>query len=369
MSALAQAITAIKKTVQALPADEFGGVREPDLAIHVSGWTDLPAPARILGDLPPDVGDEVSIRVLGSYRPMASPGLVTLNLANLRRFYWSIVREMSRRLPGFPFPKQDLEFLAAFVVERTWHHEIFHHSIEVVRRLVGGNPYGPLEEALAVAYSRHCLRQSSWNSKVGRLGKVMLNMAMELAFDGYGPPYDQWPNYDSPQSLQRGIVELLQPNETGFLEASGVPVADLLWRLIPVQSGFHEVVIGDEHGIDLIVRGPEPPYLYCPFFMIYRGVPIKVEDNWTNWCETDLPLFRPDDKLQAMIRIGGEEAPLFMPADADDICDLATILDDGRNDRLKRLIAKAGLDVGEAIDQILYQIMLMREKALHTLPR
>ncbi|MGY6217136.1 hypothetical protein ACW73L_18410 [Methylolobus aquaticus] len=243
MSALAQAINSIKKTLQALPVDEFDGVREPELAAHVPGWEELPTPAQILGDLPPDVGDEVSIRVLGSYRPMASPGLVTLNLANLHRFYWSVVREMSRRLPGFPFPRQDLEFLVAFIVEKTWHHEIFHHSMEVVRRLVGGNPYDPLEEALAVAYSRHCLRQSSWNSNVGRLGKVMLNMAMELAFDGYRPPYDQWPNYDSPQSLQRGIAQLLQPNEMRFLEASGVPLADLLWRLVPVQSGFHDQAV------------------------------------------------------------------------------------------------------------------------------
>ncbi|MGY6217137.1 hypothetical protein ACW73L_18415 [Methylolobus aquaticus] len=103
--------------------------------------------------------------------------------------------------------------------------------------------------------------------------------------------------------------------------------------------------------------------------MIYRGVLIKVEGNCTNWCETDLPLFRPDDKLQAMIRIGGQQAPLLMPADADDACDLATILDDDRNDRLKRLIAKAGPDVCEATDHILHQIMLMREKALRALRR
>ena len=243
MSALNKAISEIRKSLQALPVDEFGGIHAPDFADYVPGWGELPTPAQILEDLPPDVGEEVSVMVLGSYRPMASPGLITLNIANLHRFYWSVVREMTRRLPGFPFPKQDLEFLVTFIVEITWHHEIFHHSMEVIRRLVSGRPYGPMEEALAVAYSRHCLRQSSWNSNVGHLGKVMLNMAMELAFDGYGSPYDQWPNHDSPQSLQRGIVELLQPGQMRFLESSGVPVADILARLMPIRDGFYDRVI------------------------------------------------------------------------------------------------------------------------------
>ncbi len=149
---------------------------------------------------------------------------------------------MARRLPGFPFTKQDLEFLVTFIVEKTWHHELFHHSMEVLRRLVNGQPYGPQEEAMAVAYSRQCLRKSAWNSHVGRMGKVMLIQAMEIAFDGYRPPYRDWPHYDSPESLQRGIADLLQPAQRGFLESSGIPVADLLVKMIPVQEGFKDRV-------------------------------------------------------------------------------------------------------------------------------
>ncbi|CAG0949574.1 hypothetical protein ANRL3_00133 [Anaerolineae bacterium] len=242
MNALTQAIHSIKNPLQSLPYDEFGAVQEHVLAETIPGWHDLAKPAQILSELPPDVGDDVNpILLLGSYRPMASPGLITLYVGNLQRFYWSVVREMARRLPGFPFPRQDLEFLVTFIVEKTWHHELFHHSMEVLRRLLNGQPYGPPEEAMAIAYARQCLRKSAWNSKVGRLGKVMLNLAMEIAFDGYRPPYRDWPQYDSPESLQRGIADLLQPSR-GFLESSGVPVEDLLARLIPVQQGFNERV-------------------------------------------------------------------------------------------------------------------------------
>ncbi len=240
MNALIQAINEIKKPLQSLPYDEFGAVQEHVLAETIPGWHDLPTPTQILSELLPDVGEDVSPNWLGSYRPMASPGLITLYVRNLERFYWSVVREMARRLLGFPFHKLDLEFLVTFIVEKTWHHELFHHSMEVLRRLVNGQPYGPQEEALAVAYSRKLLRESAYNSKIGRLGKVVFNLAMEIAFDGYAPPYRDWPKYDSPESLHRGIADLLQPAQRGFLESSGVPVEDLLVRLIPVQQGFDE---------------------------------------------------------------------------------------------------------------------------------
>jgi len=182
MNAQTQAINEIKKPLQSLPYDEFGAVQEHILAETIPGWHDLPTPAQILCELPPDVGEDVNHSILlGSYRPMASPGLITLYVRNLERVYWSIVREMARRLPGFPFHKQDLEFLVTFIVEKTWHHELFHHSMKVLRRLVNGQPYGPQEEALAVAYSRKLLRESAYNSKIGRLGKVVFNQAMEIA--------------------------------------------------------------------------------------------------------------------------------------------------------------------------------------------
>ena len=243
MNALNQTIYQIKESLQGLPFDRDDVVHKEDLFSHLPNWETLPTPEQILGEMPIDVGEDVSVIVLGSYRPMCSPGIITLNASNLHTFYWSVLKEISRLLPGFSFSRQDLEFLVDFIVEKTWHHELFHHSMEVLRLLVNGQPYLPHEESLAVAYSRQCLREKPWNSKIGRLGRVVLNHAMDIAFQGYSYPYNDWHRYDSPERLCRGIVDLLQPAQKGFLESAGIPVTDLFMRLIPIQDGFHERVI------------------------------------------------------------------------------------------------------------------------------
>jgi hypothetical protein len=115
--------------------------------------------------------------------------------------------------------------------------------MEVLRHLVNGRPFVPHEEALAVAYSRKCLREKAWNSKIGRLGKVLFNHMMIVAFRGYPFPYSDWTQYDSPERLHCGIVNLLEPAKKAFLESSGVPVTDVLAQLIPIQTGFHERVM------------------------------------------------------------------------------------------------------------------------------
>ena len=100
--------------------------------------------------------------------------------------------------------------------------------------------------------------------------------------------------------------------------------------------------------------------------MVYRGVEIGIHDNWTDWSDTDLPLFRPDDRLQAMIQIAGKQAPLFVPAEAEDFADLPEMLRDARNERLKVLISEVGLDPGKTIEQIVYQILEMRWRSLNS---
>lgn len=240
MSSVTQVINFIKQSLNNLPFDNHNLTDEEGLVRHVPDWIHFYSPKELLHDMPPDVGNEVSGMVLGLYQPMNSPGVITLNQDNLKRFYWSVVREISRSLPGLPFSRQDLEFLVDFIVLKTWHHELFHHSMEVMRHLVNGQAYTPDEEPLAVAYSRQCLRDNAWNSKVGRLGKVVYNLVMDIAFDCYPAPYRDWPRYDAPERLKRGIVDLLQPTHRVFLENSGVPVSDVLFRLIPIDNGFHE---------------------------------------------------------------------------------------------------------------------------------
>ena len=98
--------------------------------------------------------------------------------------------------------------------------------------------------------------------------------------------------------------------------------------------------------------------------MVYRGVEIGIRDDWTDWSATDRPLCRPDDRLQAMIQIADKQAPLFVPAEAEDFADLPEMLGDARNERLEVLLSEAGLDPGKTIEQIVYQILEMRGRAL-----
>lgn len=243
MSSVNQVSSFIKRSLNNLPYDSFNSITAEDFIYYVPDWEHLLTPTQLLREMPPDVGHEVSFMLLGSYKPMKSPGVITLYQENLNRFYWSVVREITRSLPSLPFSKQDLEFLVDFIVLKTWHHELFHHSMEVMRHLVNGHPYTTDEEPLAVAYSRQCLRGCPWSSKVSRLGKVIYNSAMEIAFDCYPAPYRDWPNYDSPERLKSGIVDLFQLQQRAFLETSGVPLCDVLFQLIPIADGFHERVI------------------------------------------------------------------------------------------------------------------------------
>lgn len=243
MNAISQAVNFIKQSLNSLPFDKYNIIYQEGLSQHVPDWDYLPTPKQLLGDMPPDIGHGGSVMILGSYQPMKSPGVITLNQTNLKKFYWSVVREISRMLPDFPFARQDLEFLVDFIVQQTWHHELFHHSMEVMRRLVSGQLYTHDEEPLAVAYSRQYLRENAYNSKVGRLGKVIFNLAMDVAFDALPSPYNDWPRYDSPERLRSGIVDLVQPIQKAFLENAGVPVSDILFRLIPIHDGFHERVV------------------------------------------------------------------------------------------------------------------------------
>ena len=76
--------------------------------------------------------------LLGFYIPMHSPGRVILIRHNLRRFYWSLVRQLHRGLP-YLMPI-DLQGALDLVVRKTHEHELFHFHCDVLRQLLGG-PY------------------------------------------------------------------------------------------------------------------------------------------------------------------------------------------------------------------------------------
>jgi hypothetical protein len=242
--AVNETIKIIRRDLRQIPRVNYDKIHVRYISLSVIEWDQILSPKGLLEEMPPDGGDDIDTKyILGMYQPMKSPGIITLHVYNLRRFYWSVVKKLCQELPKYLFSRQDMEMLVDFIVLKTWHHEVFHHSMEVTRRLVDGQPYSRDEEPLAVAYSRQCLRGNTYKSNAGRLGHLIFDLAMEITFDAYPPPYKDWPKYDSPERLKRGIADFLQPRNKAFLENSGVPVEDLLYRLIPIEKGFSEQLI------------------------------------------------------------------------------------------------------------------------------
>lgn len=105
MNAVNQATSLIKQSLSKLPYDKYNLISLEGFIQHVPDWECFPSPARLLRNMTPNVGHEVSGMVLGSYQPMNSSGVITLNQDNLKMFYWSVVREITRSLPDLPFSK------------------------------------------------------------------------------------------------------------------------------------------------------------------------------------------------------------------------------------------------------------------------
>lgn len=73
---------------------------------------------------------------LGSYRSMHSPGRITLNKQNLTQLFWRLALDIEKALPQIHWTEGDLRKLAEWTVDKTFWHERFHHSMDVLRHLL-----------------------------------------------------------------------------------------------------------------------------------------------------------------------------------------------------------------------------------------
>jgi hypothetical protein len=219
-----------REKIDAPPLDHFLAP-EPDFSSDDQPWTCRPTD-------PPD-----TVLVLGRYYPMSSPGQVVLYRKNLQIFYRSLIREVLRRVPSID--KADLERIARLVVLKTYYHELFHFDCNLLRRLFCGAPNLLVEEALAVAWSRHriALDRKVWQCPTGRMNGVVYGWVMKLAFAYRSAGYCDWPLYADESRFKVGLCDYIHPEQTRFLEQSGVPVGDLLFDMLDRRQageGFRE---------------------------------------------------------------------------------------------------------------------------------
>jgi hypothetical protein len=178
---------------------------------------------------------------------MRSPGVIKLNKNNLINFFWRVVLDIDTALPDWNWREDDLNILSEWVVDKTYYHERFHHSMDVLRHLFDVQSYDILqEEALAVAYSRYHLHDNDGRHyRQYRLsaGKILMNEFYRLAFCYTSPGYRDWQKYADVDALQSGVCEYLGLKNSTWLRSSRVPVEQMVFNLLLVEGGFEERVV------------------------------------------------------------------------------------------------------------------------------
>ncbi len=169
--------------------------------------------------------------LLGSYRPMHSPGRITLHQDALMAFFWHVVGRMLR--DGFSFWPDDIKKLVSLTVNKTYSHERFHLFCDIQSQLVpefAQRKDREKEEALAVAFSRLSVERerAKWQSQVGRIAHTHYSRFLELVFDFRSPGYRDWKQFSSEQLFNDGLVDYVDPPHAKRLAADGVPIADFL---------------------------------------------------------------------------------------------------------------------------------------------
>jgi len=180
--------------------------------------------------------------VLGSYQSMRSPGVIKLNKNNLINFFWRLVLDIDTALPGWNWREEDLEMLSEWAVDKTYYHERFHHSMDVLRYLFDVQSFDSLrEEALAVAYSRYHYRNI--NGGYRNKHSILLDEFFHLAFCYTSPGYRDWQQYGDVAALQTGVCEYLGLKNSTWLRSSRVSVEQMVFNLLLVDGGFDERVL------------------------------------------------------------------------------------------------------------------------------
>lgn len=137
----------------------------------------------------PEAPDDLVL--LGTYRWMHSPGLITLYRRNIEIYWKSLLRHAQYQYPYLT--RKEAERVLQLVVLSVYQHERFHYLCDFSRRLLGGPFNRWHEEALAVAWEWHWLRtQDRWNSFYGLLHPALRRLVVQALFTHHSPGYRDW---------------------------------------------------------------------------------------------------------------------------------------------------------------------------------
>jgi hypothetical protein len=161
-------------------------------------------------------GDAVKPSVLGTYQPMASPGLITLYQRNIEAFWKSLLHQAYRHVRIIT--NKDAEHVLKLLVYSVYQHERFHFVCDFSRQLMGCHGYFPyhgprdilLEEALAVAFEWHWIKEAySWNNYLGLMHPSVRRIVIQAMFNHHSPGYSDWRLYMAKQDFHDAVSEHL----------------------------------------------------------------------------------------------------------------------------------------------------------------
>jgi hypothetical protein len=181
--------------------------------------------------------------LLGMYIPMNSPGQIILFGSNLLCFYKSLLRAICPSIQHLT--KLDLNAAWTLVRMKTHSHELFHYYCDVLHGLFGGNYSYKIEEAMAVAWARHCIQEQRnvYNSQIGRMNGLFYNQLMNRAFNYRSAGYDDWVLYADDVRFKKALVDYMAPGGYQKLQGNGVDVDQLIHSLmLQCRGGFVERV-------------------------------------------------------------------------------------------------------------------------------
>lgn len=166
-------------------------------------------------DREPDTGEEFpqhpeSLSLLGYYRPMSSPGLLTLCRGNIEAYWKSLIRQGQRHYPFITL--KDSERVLQLLVYSVYQHERFHYVCDFSRRLVQGPISRLHEEALAVAWEWQWLRsQDRWNNFYGLINPTLRRIVVQAMFNHRSPGYRDWRQFAAKTVFYDAVTAYLHP--------------------------------------------------------------------------------------------------------------------------------------------------------------
>lgn len=168
-------------------------------------------------DKPIEIHDDI----LGSYTPMCSPGIISIEIYNQLEFFQDNISNMI--CSGYNITFANYKMMVELTILKTFYHEYFHHFSDITLQLFNFLKDKDTEEALAVAWSRmkvnEFVNKATKNSNISTsLYETYLRKIYNYSISGY----KDWKKYILPEDFCGKVIDYMYPSSAYSLIKNGV---------------------------------------------------------------------------------------------------------------------------------------------------